>query len=231
MKRHGRRLEKLPAAVLFDLDGTLVSTHEAWQRAAEKVAERCGIRLGAADLPHIHGRSAQDAASYIDSRSNCEMDREQILTALINQFALQVSAGIEVREGTHQVLAMLWGAGITMAVVSAAPRRVVDLVLSHLGTSWFTLVLAAEDTRRTKPDPDPYLTAAQLLGTDPRSCIAVEDSLTGIESARSAGCKVVMVPSTAPVTPIADVTVLSSLAELALPVLTSVLQPDQEFPS
>lgn len=105
------------------------------------------------------------------------------------------------------------------ALVSASPRRVVDLVLAAIGRDWFAVTLAAEDTARTKPAPDPYLAAAERLGLDPADCVAVEDTPTGVASATAAGCAVLAVPSTD--TPIPDgsrVTLLDSLvhADLAL---------------
>ncbi|MFJ7493465.1 HAD family hydrolase [Streptomyces sp. NPDC097727] len=73
------------------------------------------------------------------------------------------------------------------------------MVLGSLGDHWFTVTLAAEDTERTKPDPAPYLAAADRLGLDPAACVAVEDTPTGVASARAAGCSVLAVPSTVPI--------------------------------
>ncbi len=104
------------------------------------------------------------------------------------------------------------------ALVSASPRRVVDLVLAALGSEWFSVTLAAEDTEHTKPAPDPYLAAAGLLGLDPAACVAVEDTPTGVASAHAAGCAVLAVPSAVPIEAAPGITLLDSLeqADLAL---------------
>jgi beta-phosphoglucomutase-like phosphatase (HAD superfamily) len=77
---------------------------------------------------------------------------------------------------------------------------------------------------RTKPHPEPYLTAEARLGAAPADCVVVEDTPTGVASARAAGCQVVAVPSVAPIEPAPGVTVLRSLEELTVPLLHSFLR-------
>ncbi len=78
----------------------------------------------------------------------------------------------------------------------------------------FDALVCAEDVSVTKPDPEPYLLAAKLLGVDPAQCFALEDSPNGVASAEAAGCRVIAVPSLAPIEPAPGRTVVHSLAEL-----------------
>lgn len=106
--------------------------------------------------------------------------------------------------------------------MTASPRHVVDVVLRTLGEHWFVLTSAAEDTPRTKPDPDPYLRAAELLGVTPRERVAVEDTPPGPASARAAGCRAVAVPSTVPIPAEPGVVVTASLEDVDLPLLSAL---------
>ncbi len=124
------------------------------------------------------------------------------------------------RPGALALLAELRDARVPTALVSASPRRVVDMVLGTIGRDWFAVTLAAEDTPRTKPAPDPYLAAAARLGLDPAVCVAVEDTPTGVASASAAGCAVLAVPSTGTAIPDGSrITLLDSLEHADLDLL------------
>jgi beta-phosphoglucomutase-like phosphatase (HAD superfamily) len=95
-------------------------------------------------------------------------------------------------------------------------RRVVDAVLEAVGRHHFVATVSGDDVERTKPHPDPYLLAAELLGVPASSCVALEDSEIGAASARAAGCRTVVVPSLVPVADETADLVVGSLADLDL---------------
>jgi HAD superfamily hydrolase (TIGR01509 family) len=103
-----------------------------------------------------------------------------------------------------------------VALVSASPRNLMDAALTTLPEGFFAFTVSADDVARTKPFPDPYLLAAKKIGVDPADCVVFEDSLTGIESARAAGCNVIAVPHYVEVAHEHRVTVLDSLEELTI---------------
>jgi beta-phosphoglucomutase-like phosphatase (HAD superfamily) len=96
-------------------------------------------------------------------------------------------------------------------------------VLTLLGAHHFALSVAGDEVTRTKPHPDPYLLAAAGLGADPARCAVVEDTATGVAAAEAAGCRVVAVPSVAPIQPAPRRTVVSSLEEVDLPFLRGLM--------
>ncbi|MFJ8439173.1 HAD family hydrolase [Kitasatospora griseola] len=206
-----------PAAVLFDMDGTLVDTEHLWWQAAAELAAELDLTLTDADLPDVLGQAVEHTAAHLHRSSLTGRPEADLVEHLNNAFAAKVEAEIVPRPGALALLAALQEARIPAALVSASPRRVVDLVLNALGPHWFTTTLAAEDTPRTKPAPDPYLAAAARLGLAPAACVAVEDTPTGVASARAAGCAVLAVPSTVPIPAADGITVLDSLehADLA----------------
>jgi HAD superfamily hydrolase (TIGR01509 family) len=108
-----------------------------------------------------------------------------------------------------------------VALVSASPRILMDAALTTLPENFFKFTISADDVARTKPFPDPYLEAAKRMGVAPSSCVVFEDSLTGIASAKSAGCAVVAVPHYVDVALAPKVRVVTSLEEVSLDFLES----------
>ncbi|GAA3384936.1 HAD family phosphatase [Streptomyces racemochromogenes] len=186
-----------PAAVLFDMDGTLVDTEVLWWRTTEETAARLGHALGPADAPEVVGRAVEDTAAHLVRAAGAGAPAVGAVAAELTEgFSRRVAAGAPVRPGALRLLTALEAEGVPFALVSASPRRVVDQVVTGaLAGVPFAFTLSADDTDRTKPHPDPYRAAAERLGLAPRECVAVEDSPDGAASAEAAGCPVLVVPS------------------------------------
>ncbi|MEV7091117.1 HAD family phosphatase [Streptomyces sp. NPDC093085] len=215
-----------PAAVLFDMDGTLVDTEVLWWETAEEVAAGLGHRLTGADAPEVVGRAVADTAAHLIRVTGATDPAapERVAAALSQGFFRRVDAGAPPRPGARRLLAELESAGVPFALVSASPRTVVDAVVhGALADVPFAFTLSADDTVRTKPHPDPYRAAAERLGLDPGACVAVEDSPDGTASAVAAGSAVLVVPSLLPVPEGAGRSFARSLEEVDLGVLGAAL--------
>ncbi|MCZ4121252.1 HAD family hydrolase [Streptomyces sp. H39-S7] len=212
-------------AVLFDMDGTLVDTEGVWWDAVAATASALGHTLTEADVPDVLGRSVGHTTGHLLAVTGTGRTREHLAAELDARFAELVARGVRPRPGATALVAALRAEGVTAALVSASPRRVVDLVLDVLGRENFAVTVTADDTARTKPAPDPYLAAARLLGVRPAHCVAVEDTPTGVASAEAAGCRVLAVPSVVPIPSAPGRTVLRSL-ELVGPALLRSLVGD-----
>ncbi|MGA6169715.1 HAD family hydrolase [Streptomyces sp. NPDC012600] len=233
-----------PAAVLFDMDGTLVDTEVLWWETAREVAAGLGHRLTDADAPEVVGRAVADTAAHLIEVTGggspalpgtAADDRAAALARtaaeLTDSFFRKVDAGAPLRPGAAALLASLEGAGVPFALVSASPRSVVDAVVAgSLAGVDFAFTLSADDTVRTKPHPDPYRAAAERFAAEPSACVAVEDSPDGTASADAAGCAVLVVPSLLPVAPGRGRTFARSLEEVDLGVLSDCLRrPNPEI--
>ncbi|WP_063804052.1 HAD-IA family hydrolase [Streptomyces bungoensis] len=214
-------------AVLFDMDGTLVDTEELWWQAVQEVASPITYQLTDADLPEVLGQAAQHTAAYLHRVTGGARPAGELRAALETCFAALVSAHVRPLPGALTLLDALADEGVPVGLVTASPRSVADLVLRTLDAGRFAVSVTADDTPRTKPAPDPYLTAARRLGAEPHACVAVEDTPTGVTSAEAAGCPVLAVPSAVPIPPARGRAVVSSLVE-ASPALLRALVEDRE---
>ena len=123
--------------------------------------------------------------------------------------------------GALDLLAEVRQAGIPRILVTSSERVIMDAVLTSLARHdiAFTATVCGADVREPKPDPEPYLLAAALIGADPGACVALEDSPNGVLSALAAGCVTIAVPGVAPVAPRPGLTIVGSLAEVDLALL------------
>ncbi|MFI1399898.1 HAD family hydrolase [Streptomyces sp. NPDC020681] len=214
----------VPAAVLFDMDGTLVDTEVLWWEATEEVAATLGHRLGDSDAREVVGRAVQDTAAHlirVGGAAGVALSATSVAEALTRSFHRRVEAGAPLRPGVRRLLAELEQHGVPFALVSASPRIVVDSVVhGALADVPFSFTLSADDTVRTKPYPDPYRVAAERFGADPGACVAVEDSPDGSDSAQAAGCPVLVVPSLLPVPALQGRVFAESLEDVDLEMLS-----------
>ncbi|WP_369174753.1 HAD-IA family hydrolase [Streptomyces sp. R28] len=191
----GRPFAAAPHAVLLDMDGTLVDTESLWLRTVRETVPR----IGTDDLFDALGRSAAEAAARLQPLTGG--DPNALAADLETRFLAAVQREAPPLPGALELLDLLRELGIPTALVSASSRPVVDAVLKILGAHGFRTTVAEGETPRTKPAADPYLAAARALGVDAAACLAVEDSPTGVAAAEAAGCRVLAVPSYAPVEP------------------------------
>ncbi|WP_125566913.1 HAD family hydrolase [Nocardioides baekrokdamisoli] len=214
----------MPAAVLFDMDGTLVDTEHLWLEVARTVATQAERPLAEDDLQHVLGRPIAHTAGYLHA-TGATGTLEDLTRDLDDGFTECVAREITPLPGVRGLLRELARAGVPTAIVSASERRVVDMVMDALGREFFTCSIAEGEAAASKPAPDPYLAAAALLGVDPRHCVAVEDTPLGVAAAEAAGCAVLAVPSAVPIALAHRRTVAPSLRGIDMHVLAAVLGP------
>jgi sugar-phosphatase len=177
-------------ALLFDNDGTLVSSLESVRRCWTRWAEEFGITAEDFARVELHGRTAVAIAADL-------LPADVVPTAVARIEALEVedvpNGGAVLLPGTRDFLDSL--PADRWAVVTSATRRLAEARLAHAGILPKTLVVA-EDVTRGKPDPEPYLLAARRLGVDPARCVVFEDAPAGLQAGRAAGMITVALATT-----------------------------------
>ena len=202
-------------AVLFDMDGLLIDSEPLWLETETAVMARLGgDGWTAEDQVQLLGGSLDRTVRYLLGKARRPVAPGQVAEWLMSGvIELVRDHGVPVQPGARELLAEVVAAGLPHALVTGSERRFMDVVLARTGLRFDALV-CADDVSVTKPDPEPYLLAAKLLGVDPGRCYALEDSPNGVASAEAAGCRVFAVPSLVPIEPAPGRTVVRALTEL-----------------
>ncbi|MEU0336316.1 HAD family phosphatase [Streptomyces sp. NPDC006193] len=210
-------------AVLLDMDGTLVDTEGFWWDVEVEVFASLGHTLDDSWRHVVVGGPMTRSAGFLIEATGADITLAELTVLLNEAFEERIDGGLPLMPGAARLLAELRLHGLPTALVSASHRRIIDRVLSVLGPHHFDLSIAGDEVSRTKPFPDPYLLAAAGLGAHPARCAVIEDTVTGVAAAEAAGCRVVAVPSVAPIGPAAGRTVVSSLEEVDLAFLQALM--------
>jgi HAD superfamily hydrolase (TIGR01509 family) len=183
-------------AVVFDNDGLLLDTEVVWTRAESTLFERHGSVFTMEHKRSLLGTSVATSAAKLEemlARPGRGMEMMDDLHELVMEEAL---AGVPPRPGALELLEALHGAGLAVGLASNSSRKFVERTLSVAGllNGHFDVIVTADDVEHPKPAPDLYLAACSGLGAAPERAAALEDSQTGVASARAAGLFVVVVP-------------------------------------
>jgi HAD superfamily hydrolase (TIGR01509 family) len=209
----------LPAAVLLDMDGTLVDSDAAVERAWTSWAAEHGVD-GDAVLAIAHGSPPDPTVRGMLP----DLDERAVAVAAARQMDLQYDdlSDVVAAPGADVLLDALDELGLPWAVVTSADARLARARLGAAGIPDPPLLVTVEDVRVGKPDPECYLLAARRLGVDPTACLVVEDAEPGVVSGRAAGAVVAGLRGVPADVSIAD---LSELAELLRSAVTRALGP------
>ena len=193
----------LPAAVLWDMDGTLSDAERLWDVALQDTARELGGALSAESRDALVGADldASVLALLADVGLAATAERvawtaEQIAGRTIALFA---DPGADWRPGARAALETVRATGVPTALVTNSLRRITDVALDGVGREFFDVTVCGDEVAAGKPAADPYLRAAELLDVEIERCLVVEDSPSGALAAQRAGAAVLVVPSEVPV--------------------------------
>jgi HAD superfamily hydrolase (TIGR01509 family) len=191
-----------PAAVLWDMDGTLVDSEKVWSVSLAEAARRLGGELSAAARDAMIGSNMARTLVLMFDDLGLDPDPARMTEAgqwLTARTGELFAAGLEWRPGALDALRMVRAAGWSTALVTNTERALTEMALESIGREHFTVTVCGDEVPHGKPAPDPYLRAAELLDVAAEDCLAVEDSPTGATAAERAGAAVLVVPCEVPV--------------------------------
>ncbi|MEB4613473.1 HAD family hydrolase, partial [Leucobacter sp. M11] len=185
----------LPAAVLSDLDGTLLDTEAPWLELVAAVArERGATQAQAAAVSHAaEGATVAQTIAMLAGPDAGSAEVEAALAAELQERAEGAIAQARWIPGAREFLDRVAASNIPLALVTSSDRGWVDVIAPVLGLDRFATLVTADDVDRHKPHPEPYRLAAERLGLDIADCLALEDSRTGSTAAVDAGARTLLV--------------------------------------
>ncbi len=192
-------------AAIFDMDGVLVHSEEAWIKSEREFLEEKGIYLGEEGwkefqlrhAPYLAGRNQTEAARFYQEvfhlQEPVEEIRRQRMAIVRGYFA---EAGLV--PGVTELIAELRDGGLKLGLASASPPDLIELILKKYDLEkFFSAVVSGDETGEAKPNPEIYLRAARQLEIEPARCLVFEDAPNGVRAARAAGMRCAWLPNPA----------------------------------
>lgn len=212
------------AAVLFDMDGTLLDSEKVWDIALDELAAWLGGDLSVSARRRMVGSSMGRSVAILHADLGVEADPESSAAFLTDRTADLFRTALVWKPGARELLDAVHAARLPAALVTSTHRYLTEIALDTIGRQYFAATVCGDEVRRPKPHPDPYLRAAELLGVQPGRSVAIEDSPLGIAAAEAAGCAVLAVPSEVEIEAAPTRTVRSSLVGVSVADLAALVQ-------
>jgi len=182
-------------ALIFDLDGTLVSSSHHWIAAEDELITLAGGERTPEISKQFSGRRLSDMSAIVHRAFEPEMPVAECARLLEAAISRRFREGLmDEMPGAVALVKRLSGR-VPLAVASGTPVALIEVALEKVGLeSYFDLLVSSEDVELGKPAPDVFLETARRLGAEPANCVVFEDSLAGLESALAAGMRVIIRP-------------------------------------
>lgn len=188
-------IDDAPAAVLWDMDGTLIDSEPLWLDVEVAMLSRFDIELTDEVRDQLIGSGLRAAAELFQG-----LGVDMSVDAILDEWTRGVISGLQKlgpawRPGALELLADLRAQGIPSALVTMSVRPIADAVLALLPAGTFVAVVAGDEVTHEKPHPEPYLLGAAALGVPIEACVALEDSTPGVTSGRASGAVTIGIPN------------------------------------
>ena len=185
------------AAVIFDWDGVLVDSGRNYYRAYELVLQEIGITITPREIYLREGQPTPQLISTLCAERRIPITDAKVKELVQRRREHDIALGPRsFFPGIWDFLGRLRSSGCKLGMVTGSSGRSVELVLTPERERWFNAVVTADDVTQPKPDPQPFLRAAEVMGVEPSTCAVVENAPFGVRAARAAGCRVVAIRTT-----------------------------------
>ncbi|MDR0433312.1 MAG: HAD family phosphatase [Bifidobacteriaceae bacterium] len=211
----------LPAAVLWDLDGTLVDSEGYWIEGEYALVNQFGGNWTEADALEMVGNDLVRTGEALRARG-VDMPVDRIVRFLLDGVISRMRERVPWRPGAVDLIADCREHGVPCAMVTASYRDYAQAVVDALPDGSFSAIVPGEEVGAGKPDPEGYLRAAEVLGVDPHRCVILEDSHTGVQAAINSGMPAVAIPLMVEVPDAPNLSRVGSLCELTVELLGEI---------
>lgn len=179
-------------AVLFDMDGLLVDSETLAMKTIIKLCAELSIVLAPGEETGIIGITEEKFFSELIERHHASMSVQDVLEKFRGEYEQLLHSDLQAFDGAKTLPQKLKARGLRLGLVSGSPAKQIDIILTCLDMKGvFEVIVSAEDTSHSKPEPEEYLLGAQKLGVNPDECIVLEDAKAGVEAGKTAGMKVI----------------------------------------
>jgi HAD superfamily hydrolase (TIGR01509 family) len=180
-------------AIIFDLDGVLVDSEQAWDQARRDVVDAHGGEWKDSATRDMLGMSSKEWPVYVVEELGAQLTPDEVNAAVVEAMLAGYREHLPLLPGAREAIERL-SVRHTLGLASSSNRPVIDVVLETMGvTDRFAATVSSEEVERGKPAPDVYLEAMRRLGIT--EGVAIEDSENGIKSAHAAGLRVIAIPN------------------------------------
>lgn len=205
-----------PKAVFFDMDGTLIDSEPLWFENEVKLMAQFDYLWTPEDQMKCIGGPIQKTGNYMAAKVNGQNKAQFFIESLISMVTFDFEERITFMPGALELLKALSETGIKLALVSASPRQMLEATSRVLEGKYLELLISSDDVIESKPNPECYLKAAAFFGLNISQCLILEDSGTGVASARASGAKVVAIPRLIEIVGDEQVVVVESLKGMSV---------------
>ncbi|RRD45500.1 HAD family hydrolase [Buchananella hordeovulneris] len=210
--------EKLPAALLWDMDGTAVDTETYWVEAEQDMAAQFGATWSQAQALQLIGNGLLESARTFKAATGIDLPASEVVDWWISAVRQRVvTEGAPWRPGARELMQLAARHGIKQALVTSSYAVLAHEVAQQAGV--FSVIVSGDQVSQLKPAPEGYLTACDLLGVEPSQCVAFEDSPAGVRAAVAAGTRAVAVPFMVDLPRLPQLSWVDSLGQVDIPVL------------
>ncbi|MCL1068491.1 hexitol phosphatase HxpB [Shewanella olleyana] len=184
-------------AVIFDMDGIIIDTEPAWQRAEVEVLNQLGVPITIEDAEITTGLRIDVLVSYWYQRHPWQnYDNQQVAQQIIDKVVTFIETEGQPMRGVIDALNLCQQRQLKIGLATSSSSDLIAAVMGKLGIKdYFMAIESAEDLKYGKPHPEVYLNCANALGVQPSLCLAIEDSFNGLIAARAASMQTVAIPA------------------------------------
>lgn len=195
MRMTSTRIEDAPAAALWDMDGTLIDSEPLWLDVELAMLGRYGIELTDEVRNQLIGSGLTNAAEVFQ-RLGVPLSSDEIIAEWTEGVIAGLAASVpDWRPGARELLADLRANGVPNVLVTMSVRPIADAIIALLPEGTFVATIAGDEVTHEKPHPEPYLLGAAAVGVSIGDCVAFEDSVPGVTSARASGAITFGIPN------------------------------------